>query len=348
MRPAIADVTVTAETVRLDILLALEPMIAGIDLALISNTDEAPEAAAYDALRALTPEALEAAFREVWPELKGGFKIDADGPVTPEIARIKTAEVGEVSMPRFALLSLEAALPPGEAPVTVGWQASFGPLVVRQTEGGADAYSGFLTGGAVSAPLPRQGIATEGILPVFGRYVVQGVLHIVPLGLDHILFVLGLFFFALQLGPLLWQVTAFTLAHTATLALASLGIVAVPASVVEPLIAASIAYIAAENILGGQLGLRRIAVVFGFGLLHGLGFASVLSDLGLQPARFATGLIGFNIGVEIGQLAVLAVAFLAVGYWFGRKPWYRQVIAIPASVAIGIMGLYWTIERLVL
>lgn len=161
---------------------------------------------------------------------------------------------------------------------------------------------------------------------------------------------LGLFFFSLRLSPLLWQVTAFTLAHTVTLALASTGVVSVPASIVEPLIAASIVYVAVENIFGGkgQIGWSRIALVFGFGLLHGLGFASVLGDVGLPDGRFVVALIGFNIGVELGQLAVIAAAFVLLALPFGRREWYRQVIAIPASLAIAGIGAWWTFERVFL
>jgi hypothetical protein len=124
--------------------------------------------------------------------------------------------------------------------------------------------------------------------------------------------------------------------------------VAVPAEIVEPLIAASIVYVAVENIFGGRIGALRVAVVFGFGLLHGLGFASVLGDVGLQDSRFVVGLIGFNIGVELGQLAVIAVAFVLLGLPFGKKDWYRSYIAIPASCAIAAVGAWWTFERVFL
>ena len=148
--------------------------------------------------------------------------------------------------------------------------------------------------------------------------------------------------------PLLWQVTAFTLAHTVTLALATLQIVTIPASIVEPLIAASIVYVAVENIFDGKVGWVRVAVVFCFGLLHGLGFASVLSDVGLQEGRFVVSLIGFNIGVELGQLSVIAAAFLAVGLPFGTSLWYRRAIAVPASCVIAAVGAWWTFERVFL
>ena len=149
----------------------------------------------------------------------------------------------------------------------------------------------------------------------------------------------------MQMRPLLIQVTAFTVAHTCTLALATLGVVSVSPAIVEPLIAASIVYVAVENMFGGRIGWRRTAVVFGFGLLHGLGFASVLGDVGLQPARFLGSLISFNIGVELGQLAVIAAAFVTVGIWFGHRQWYRSAVVIPASSLIASVGAYWSIER---
>ena len=145
--------------------------------------------------------------------------------------------------------------------------------------------------------------------------------------------------------PLLTQVTAFTVAHTVTLALASLGVISISPNVVEPLIAASIVYVAVENVFFQRMTPWRTVVVFGFGLLHGLGFASVLGEIGLNPARFVTGLIGFNIGVELGQLSVILGAFVAVGLWFGRKPWYRAMIAVPASVAIAATGAFWFGQR---
>lgn len=350
VRPGVADVAVGAEAVTITLTAPLEPIIAGMDLAGLEDTNLSPLADRYDALRAEEPARLEADLRAAWPEIAERITILAgEARVEAEIAAITVPEVGDLSLPRDSILVLTAALPPDGSPVRIGWDAGFGSIVVRQVGGGADAYTAILSG-EVSAALPREGYATEGALPVFGRFIVSGFEHIIPKGLDHILFVLGLFFFALRLSPLLWQVTAFTLAHTVTLALASTGVVAIPASIVEPLIAASIVYVAVENIYGGraEVGWHRIALVFGFGLLHGLGFASVLSDVGLPEGRFAVALIGFNIGVELGQLAVIAASFVALALPFGRKDWYRRAIAVPASLAIAGVGAWWTFERVFL
>ncbi|MEZ5476855.1 MAG: HupE/UreJ family protein [Thiolinea sp.] len=172
-----------------------------------------------------------------------------------------------------------------------------------------------------------------------------GFQHILPKGLDHILFVVGLFLLSTSLSVLLWQITSFTLAHSVTLALGMLGWVQVSAAIVEPLIAASIVYVCLENVFSDHLSRWRPLVIFCFGLLHGLGFASVLHEIGLQSDDFALGLIAFNVGVELGQLSIILLCFLAVGWWFGHRSWYRSVITIPASLVIAGIGTYWFLER---
>lgn len=348
VRPSVADITVGPERLEAQIQLTAEALIAGIDLSSITDTNEAPEAGFYDRLRMLPPDELAARFEAAWPAIAAGLVAEVAGArLAWDFTRLEVRDESNFELPRDSLLIAHVTLPEGDAPVSVGWSASYGPLVVRQIaeEGG---YSDYLTGGALSAPLPRSGAAELGLWEAFFGYIAIGFEHIVPKGLDHILFVLGLFFFSLAMKPLLVQVTAFTVAHTVTLALAVLGIVNLSPAIVEPLIAASIVFVAVENIFGGQIGWRRTAIVFGFGLLHGLGFASVLGEIGLDPTRFVTGLIGFNVGVELGQLAVILTAFLLVGVPFGRKPWYRRAIAIPASVAIAAIGAYWAVERVFL
>ncbi len=177
------------------------------------------------------------------------------------------------------------------------------------------------------------------------QYAVLGFEHILPLGLDHILFVLGLYLLSPRWQPLLWQVTMFTLAHSITLALSSLQIVSLPAEIVEPLIALSIVVVAVENLLTTEMHRWRLPLVFGFGLLHGLGFAGVLGELGLPQDEFLTALVTFNVGVECGQLTVIGLAALAVG-WFRQQSWYRWAIVQPISAGIALVGLYWTVERI--
>jgi hypothetical protein len=184
-------------------------------------------------------------------------------------------------------------------------------------------------------------------IKVIKDYIVQGFVHILPRGLDHILFVLALFLFAKSFSTLLWQVSAFTLAHTITLALGIYGIVQLPSSIVEPLIALSILYVAIENVYRAKsttVSHTRMPVIFAFGLLHGLGFASVLSDVGLPESQYALSLISFNIGVELGQLSVIVIAFLCLAPIM-KKQWYQSTVVKALNIGIAITAAYWVIER---
>ena len=177
-------------------------------------------------------------------------------------------------------------------------------------------------------------------------YLKLGYLHILPLGFDHILFVLSLFLLNPRLKPVLWQATAFTVAHSVTLGLAMYHLISPPARIIEPLIAISIMYVALENIFSPRLKPSRIGVVFLFGLVHGMGFAGALGRLGLPQSSYLLSLVLFNLGVELGQLTIILAAFFLLGKWFGEKPYYRRRIVIPLSVIITAVALYWTIQRL--
>jgi len=177
-------------------------------------------------------------------------------------------------------------------------------------------------------------------------YLQQGFEHILPEGLDHILFVLGLFLLCRAWRPILLQVTTFTAAHTITLALATLGYMSVDPKIVEPIIAASIAIVALENIFRPTYGRFRLLLVFIFGLIHGLGFAQRLIDERIPSGSVVSALLGFNIGVELGQLAVIGLA-VAATFWIKDEARYRRWIVIPASALIALAGLFWAIQRLV-
>jgi hypothetical protein len=177
-------------------------------------------------------------------------------------------------------------------------------------------------------------------------YLGLGYTHILPLGFDHILFILSLFLLSPQLKPLLWQATAFTIAHSVTLGLAMYHVITPPSKIIEPVIAISIMYVALENIFSPKLKKSRIGVVFLFGLVHGMGFAGVLGHLGLPKDSYLTCLVMFNLGVELGQLTVILAAYFLMSKWFGDKPYYRKRMVIPLSVIIAIIASYWTVQRL--
>ena len=175
----------------------------------------------------------------------------------------------------------------------------------------------------------------------------EGFRHILPRGLDHVLFVLGVFLLSTRLRTVLVQLSAFTVAHSITFGLSMYGIVSLPPAIVEPAIALSIAYVAVENLTTSRLRRHRVALVFAFGLLHGLGFAGALSALALPRSQFLLALVGFNVGVEAGQIAVVALALAASAPWHRSPIQYRRFVLVPCSIAIAAIGLFWTIERLV-
>jgi hypothetical protein len=219
------------------------------------------------------------------------------------------------------------------------------PMTIHRVDGrsttewvAGDAWSGSIDLSNQFRPMSRLQVALQ--------YLRLGYMHIVPKGLDHILFVLGLFLLSFRLRSVLTQVTAFTIAHSITLGLTMYGVVSLPSRIVEPLIALSIAYVAIENVATTKLTPLRLALVFTFGLLHGMGFAGVLKELGLPRSEFLTALLTFNVGVEAGQLSVIGLACLCV-IWFRHHEWYHRRVVVPASMAIAVIGLYWTIARVV-
>jgi hypothetical protein len=160
------------------------------------------------------------------------------------------------------------------------------------------------------------------------------------------LFVLGIYLLSGRIRSVLWQVSAFTIAHSITLGLSMYGLVHVSPRIVEPMIALSIAYVAIENVFLSELKSWRVALVFAFGLLHGMGFAGALKELGLPRSEFVTALLTFNIGVEAGQLSVIGAAFLLVGWHCSQRNWYRSRVVVPSSALIACTAVYWTVERL--
>lgn len=181
---------------------------------------------------------------------------------------------------------------------------------------------------------------------VIWYYLKLGFTHIIPEGFDHILFVAGLCLLSRKIKVIIWQATAFTVAHSITLALSMKNIIVAPPAIVEPIIALSILFVAIENLLLSELKPWRIALVFLFGLVHGLGFASSLNEIGLPRDKFFTSILSFNGGVELGQIAVILAMFLLFVIPFGKWVAYRQKIVYPLSIGIAAVALFWTVQRI--
>lgn len=249
--------------------------------------------------------------------------------------------------PMVQRLRISGRTPPNVSRFTFADDQVVGYYVLTlHNESQPNATTQWVEGGKASEPYPLdRSVVPASRWQIVKLYLILGFTHILPRGLDHVLFVLGIFLLAVNLRAMMWQVSAFTVAHTITLALTIYGVVSLPARIVEPLIALSIVYVAVENVFTSRLHAWRPLIVFGFGLLHGMGFAGVLTEIGLPRSEFVPALLSFNVGVECGQLTVILTAFLLVGLPFRRKAWYRQRIVIPASLGIATMGLFWFIQR---
>ena len=334
--------------VRASVSMNAEAFLAGIG-AEHDDTDESPDALRYNAFREMPSDALSAEFVGRADEFTRQVYIVVDDvPAPVQLDAIEVPDVGDVAEARVSVLKISAPLAENTEAVVFGWAANLGDLILRTAADGENGYAAMLEGGEMSANIPVVGTASEPFFQTLISFIGTGFEHIVPLGLDHILFVVGLFLLSAHWRPLLWQVTSFTIAHSITLAMGIVGLLVVPASIVEPIIAASIVYVGIENVMSSGMTRWRPWIVFAFGLLHGLGFAGVLSEFGMPKDQFLAALIGFNIGVELGQLAVIAVCFAALGYWFGDKPWYRKFVVVPGSLVVASIGLYWFIERTIL
>lgn len=322
----------------------------------VSNSESAAENSALNRALAALESGIEVTVDGRLRELKlrdyqaAAVSFEAiENPLTPQMAEVQYAMMGarptsdsiiairltdSLDVPWPCLVRVDSFAPlPTSRLLTAGTRSSGD---IRLDDGGTMSGEGFM----VSAVLRLQAW-----LPSL-TWLVVGIQHIIPMGFDHIVFILGLFFLSTKLSSLLLQVTAFTVAHSVTLGLMTLGFIAAPAHFVEPLIAASILYVAIDNLYARQVAKWRLLVVTGFGLLHGLGFASALSELPLPEDSVLSALLFFNLGVELGQITVLLMAYLVFG-WLQRSSLYRQRVAEPASVAIAGLGLYWLIKRLV-
>lgn len=327
---------------QIDVTYHVDAMLAEVPLGDLSE-------AQYRELRALpeTERARRIEMARRYVQVMIGIRFDGR-PAAPVVTFPRMDEPhtpGEAPLPGH-LVRLAGPIPDGAREFVFAPAPVFNLIVLRIHEEGQGEVAEQVLEPVESSRPYRLGLAppVPARLTVAGRYLRLGFEHILPKGLDHVLFVLGLYLLGVGLRPLLWQVSAFTAAHTLTLALSMYGVVALSRAVVEPLIALSIACVAIENLFTSRLMPWRPFVVFGFGLLHGLGFADALAGLGLPRARYLTALVTFNAGVELGQLAVLVLAFALVGV-FRRRPWYRGRIAVPVSGLIAIVGLYWAVLR---
>ena len=354
VKPALVEINVNSERlVNIEVRASIEALLTGIN-AKYKNTKDAPNAAEYDEFRKMPASELKQAFSSFKEPFLRSISLETSHqPVVLQIESVKIPPTGYTKVPRISVIQLSGVLPKNAHHLQWYYPAKFGDnaVRVRQVDEANNKWHWsqwqWLRNDKASDLFPlTEIVARQSTLDVIISYIEIGFEHIVPKGTDHILFILGLFLLSTHIRPLLWQVTMFTMAHTITLGLAMHNIIELPASVVEPLIALSIAYVGVENIYAKTLHKSRLVLVFLFGLLHGLGFAGVLSDFGMPKGDFAEALISFNVGVELGQLAVISIAFVLLRIWFQDQKKYRKFIVVPGSLFISVVGSYWFLERL--
>jgi hypothetical protein len=270
--------------------------------------------------------------------------------VLPEGCKLTLQNAQVIGGETSAVLKFACEQPvPDGATIRVPWGEDGGVFTSSLAEGGATPRMIHGDAEGLALPLASSGDEQRSFSAVAAEYTGLGIIHILE-GLDHLAFVLCLCLLT-RGATLLLLVTAFTLGHSISLALSFLGFVAIPVPPVEATIALSIAFMAREALLArrgeddSSKRLRYMSVVAAFGLLHGLGFASVLGDLGVAPAERIAGLIFFNIGVEIGQLAFVGAVTTLM--WIASKARFDAPLRTAALYGVGIVGVFWTCERVI-
>jgi hydrogenase/urease accessory protein HupE len=355
VKPALIEIIVNKQgEVNVNIRASIEALLTGIN-GRYKNTKDAPNADQYDKLRRMTPAELAPEFKKFESTFLDKIVLldNRRHRILLSIKQVRIPQRGYPKVPRISVIDLVGKVDLSAESVTCYYPLSFSDYAVRLKQVDLKKQKfhwsqwQWLRDDKFSEPLSiTEIVARKPLYKTIANYIELGFKHILPKGTDHILFILGLFLFSSSLRPLLWQVTMFTVAHTITLGLAMNGLFNLPAQIVQPLIALSIVYVGVENVFARGLQKSRLVLVFAFGLLHGLGFASMLADFGMPENAFATALISFNVGVELGQLAILLAAYVLIGFWFGKRAWYKTLVINPASIVIAIIAFYWFIDRL--
>lgn len=351
IRPSIADYKIEENILYFDIRLNAELILSGIDASNITDTNSSPLSATYDDLRSLTRENLKILLIESWDDIQSKINLNINEVSTKfELVDINIEANRDFEISRDSILYLKYELDDDDEFLTFKWSEKYGPIIIREInelKKEDDLYTEYLQAGLQTDKIFIKSENTQSIFKSIINYFILGIQHIIPKGLDHILFIVGLFFFSVTLRPLLIQVTMFTIAHSITLIFVSVSYINVNPLIVEPIIALSIAYVGIENIFKQYVKeYLRYIIIFFFGLLHGLGFALVLSDIGYQSSKLILNLISFNLGIEAAQIFIILFLYILLGIKFSNKKYYRYIFQVPVSLFIALVGIYWFFERI--
>jgi len=350
LRPAIANLNIFEKNNmvngNLSIQLNLESIITGINTK-HSNTEESEKSEEYQKLRKMNPKLLLREFKSKIKNFDNKINLTSRNKnLDLNLISIIIPKVGNINIIRDTLVNFNIQKNDGEN-LQFSWNKNLGSIILRiNSITNEPLYTELIEEGKRSKLFSTNTKTEVGFLQNIKTYTQIGFKHIIPKGLDHILFILALFLLSPKLKPLVIQISIFTLAHTITLFLGVLNVVTVSVTIVEPIIALSICFIAIENLFTENIKKTRPYVIFFFGLLHGLGFAGVLNEIGISSDLFVLSLISFNVGVELGQISVIILSYLFIALLFQKKSWYRSKITKPISVIVAFIGFYWFAQRL--
>jgi hydrogenase/urease accessory protein HupE len=281
--------------------------------------------------------------------LQGRLRLTIDGRAAT-LALLELTPVPDRQAVRFRVAAIDAGAPPGRIAVDAALFPDDGmhQTFVNVYEGGALRHQAILDGRRTA--MTYYAGSWSGVGAVLATFVPAGVHHI-AIGPDHLLFLVGLLLLGGSAGRLAGVVTAFTLGHSVTLALAATSTVALPGTVVEPAIALTLVLVGADNLLAASRPDAprrdlRAGMAAVFGLIHGFGFAAVLREFGLPDGALGWSLFGFNLGVELGQLAFVLPLALALAWVRRQRPSAARRIAMIGSVVVALAGTFWFVQRL--
>lgn len=336
VRPTVGDLRTEGDTLTLVLRFgSIEPVLAGVSLAGVQNTNDTEASAEIDALRALRPDEIAARVRARAGQILAPVVLATPEVVPLQLLRVEVDDVLNTELPRETRLFVQAALPPGTQAITLSWPVDYGALILRQMDV-TEGFTGFLSGGT-TPPILLPGGGTGAVWHALAAQTPAGFAHILPGGLDHVLLVLALVLLSPRPRAMLWPLAAIVLGHAASLAVGGLGIVAVPMSLVNLLLALVIVYVAVENLLTERMPLWRPVVLFALALLHGTAYAAELGAPGLNAGQVVLSLLGFNIGLELGQFLVAGLLLLVVAVGLGEGPARPETRG--AQLLFGVLAL---------
>ena len=351
IKPSIVDFTYDENFLNIKIRLNAELILSNIDASKISNTGSSSLSDIYDKLRVLNKIELENLFKSSWQEVSTNIDIKINNETKKiNLINIEVEDIKNFEISRDTYIYLQVLLNNNSEYFTFSWIKKYGPIILRENNNDKledELFTEYLQSGIESNQFSFNEKNFKKTLNSFINFFLLGVKHIIPKGLDHILFIFLLFLFSSSLKKLITQITIFTIAHSITLVFVSLSLMKISPQIVEPIIALSIVYVGIENIFKNYVKeyLRYVVILF-FGLLHGLGFALVLSDIGYRSTDLFINLVSFNIGIEVAQISLVLVLYLIIALNFAKSKNYRIFFQVPSSILISSIGLYWFFERI--